>query len=296
VTTAEVLAEVGWSFRNVMLAIAGQLPKEGRNVRQTYIRNGRPVTFWVQTYSRQMLYKYLAARVTAPAGYGHRRDHDRAPVTTAEISGTLRVNGRVNHSIPVCEPLDYPVRDLPIGPYTLGAWLGDGDSAAARITCADEEIVEVIRSEGYVVSKQSARLNYGIREQGAGSTWHQARAGFTAHLRQLAVLSNKHIPELYLRSSIEQRRALLAGLLDTDGYCSPRGQVDFSVTNERLARDVLDLVCGLGHKATLRTKPCKGRTETTSTAFTVSKSTVRVGSTWLAVPAFPPTTQRASMG
>jgi hypothetical protein len=84
------------------------------------------------------------------------------------------------------------------------------------------------------------------------------------------VLNNKHIPEPYLRASIEQRRALLAGLLDTDGYCSQAGEADFSCTNERLAKDAFDLVLGLGYKATLRTKPCNARSEDSSTVYTIS--------------------------
>ncbi|MGH3244629.1 MAG: DNA translocase FtsK, partial [Trebonia sp.] len=78
------------------------------------------------------------------------------------------------------------------------------------------------------------------------------------------------IPEAYLYASVPQRRALLAGLLDTDGYCAPSGSVEFAVTNERLARNTMELVIGLGYKATLRTKPCKGRTEETSTVYTVA--------------------------
>ena len=84
------------------------------------------------------------------------------------------------------------------------------------------------------------------------------------------MLQNKHIPELYLRASIDQRRALLAGLLDTDGYCNKRGSVGLSLTNERLARDALDLVLGLGYKARMLTKPCKGHREDSSTVYTVA--------------------------
>ena len=64
----------------------------------------------------------------------------------------------------------------------------------------------------------------------------------------------KHIPEAYLHASIPQRRALLAGLLDTDGYCSPRGAVEFAVTSRDLAHGVLELVLGLGYKATLTSR------------------------------------------
>jgi DNA segregation ATPase FtsK/SpoIIIE-like protein len=270
VTTAEVLADVGQQFKNVLYALVGHLAKEGRNARPTYRRNGRTVSFWAPTYSRHLVYKSLAERVATPAGTGHLRRLLNEPVTTADMAASLRAGGRLNHSIAACEALDYPERHLPIAPYTLGAWLGDGHSAGARITCADQEIVDAISDDGYAVTKSSARLSYGISEQGTLSPWHQARAGLMARLRETGVLGNKHIPERYLRASIDQRRALLAGLLDTDGYCSPQGQVDFGVTSERLARDVLDLTLGLGFKATLRAKPCKGRRASTSTAYIVS--------------------------
>jgi len=80
----------------------------------------------------------------------------------------------------------------------------------------------------------------------------------------------KHIPEEYQHASVQQRRALLAGLLDTDGYCSPQGAAEVTVTNRDLAYGVLELVQGLGYKATLRTRPCTGRSESTSTAFTIA--------------------------
>ena len=163
VTTAEVLADVGDQFKNVLLALAGQLPKEGRNARPSYQRNGRTVSFWAQTYSRHLLYKSLAERVAAPAGHGHRRLLGREPITTAEMATSLHALGRANHSIAVCMPLDYPERVLPVAPYTLGAWLGDGHSATARITSADEEIAAAIRADGYVVTKQSARIALACR-------------------------------------------------------------------------------------------------------------------------------------
>ncbi len=92
-------------------------------------------------------------------------------------------------------------------------------------------------------------------------------AGFTCADNEIP--EPKHVPEQYLRASVTQRRALLAGLLDTDGYCNPRGTVEFTATNRDLAYGVLELVLGLGYKATLRTKRCNGRFESTSTAYTV---------------------------
>jgi len=112
---------------------------------------------------------------------------------------------------------------------------------AASFTSADAEIIEQIRNDGHRTLREM------FRQIGA-----------------------KHIPEAYLRASVAQRRALLAGLLDTDGHCSVNGAVTLTLTSERLARDALDLIIGLGYKATLRTKPCKGAKESTSVAYTVA--------------------------
>ena len=94
-----------------------------------------------------------------------------------------------------------------------------------------------------------------------------------ARLRTLGVLGNKHIPTAYLRASEAQRRALLAGLLDTDGTVTNGGSVQFCVTNRRLAEDVQELVVSLGYRCQVATKAVKGRSEATSTAYLINFST-----------------------
>ncbi len=56
-----------------------------------------------------------------------------------------------------------------------------------------------------------------------------------------------HIPAEYLRASEAQRRALLAGLLDTAGTVSGDGSVGFSATDQQLVDDVFELVVSLGY-------------------------------------------------
>ncbi|MFL6130197.1 MAG: replicative DNA helicase [Mycobacteriales bacterium] len=90
-----------------------------------------------------------------------------------------------------------------------------------------------------------------------------------ASLRQLGVLGSRHIPAGYLRSSQAQRRALLAGLLDTGGTVGPTGTVVFSVPNRRLAEDVRELILSLGYRATVSTEPVRGRTAESSTCHSV---------------------------
>jgi replicative DNA helicase len=94
-----------------------------------------------------------------------------------------------------------------------------------------------------------------------------------ARLRTIAVLGRKHIPIEYLRASEQQRRALLAGLLDTDGTVAAGGSVQFCVTSRRLATDVAELIVSLGYRCQTVTKPVKGRGPDTSVAYTINFST-----------------------
>ncbi|KKL19669.1 hypothetical protein LCGC14_2463160, partial [marine sediment metagenome] len=105
--------------------------------------------------------------------------------------------------------------DTAMQPYTLGVWLGDGTAAHATITSYDPFIREEIERRGYRTSDRATHHTFGI-------------LGVQPALRALNVLQNKHIPPLYLRASIEQRRALLQGLIDTDGHVARDGQVEFT--------------------------------------------------------------------
>jgi hypothetical protein len=198
---------------------------------------------------------------------------DVNPVTTEQISATLLASRggsqppANNHAIEVCGPLDYPKSDLPIAAYTLGAWLGDGRTDFASICNPDEDVLDQIRLDGYVLSKQAQEWTYGILTYDKSGPKPDGWKSFPALLREVGVLGNKHIPEAYLRASIDQRRALLAGLLDTDGMCGKSGQVEIDLCHKQLAADVLDLIRGLGYKATMTTRRVKGRTEESSTCY-----------------------------
>lgn len=91
-------------------------------------------------------------------------------------------------------------------------------------------------------------------------------------LRTLGVLNNKHIPMQYLRASEAQRRALLAGLLDSDGTVTNAGCIQFTVTNRQLALDTQELALSLGYRTGMATKKVKGSSEATSTAYKLTFS------------------------
>ena len=134
--------------------------------------------------------------------------------------------------------LQLPDVPLLIDPYVLGVWLGDGTSADAAITSGAEDIA-YLRGE--------IEKSYPTRLWKIGTVF--GVLGLRPLLRELGVFRNKHIPPSYLRASAAQRLALLQGLIDTDGYVAPEGQIEFSTTNERLRDGVAELVRSLGVKA-----------------------------------------------
>ena len=149
--------------------------------------------------------------------------------STEVLAQTLHVRGERNHQIPLAGAVQYAEKDLPIHPYVLGVWLGDGTSTKPEITTADEFVAEEIRRCGYSMEPRFHRGPYLYLCGGAGHTRDEESGRFTRNesfsstLRNLALLGNKHIPEVYLRGSVEQRTALLHGLMDSDGYVGRPG-------------------------------------------------------------------------
>ena len=156
-----------------------------------------------------------------------------------------RKDGRIesNYSIKNTEPVNFQKKELLIKPYTLGCWLGDGTSAGNGFTTADEEILNHIKKDGFIISKLKGEYAYSIKTR-----FKKKVLKFCYLLRKLSVLNNKHIPDEYLFSSEEQRLELLKGLMDTDGYCKDNGNLEYCGTSERLCENVNFIINSLGIK------------------------------------------------
>ncbi len=205
-------------------------------------------------YPRHTLLTTTRSRLARDLSEQRRDNRAYTLVTTEQMAATLTVGAskRTNHAIAVAGSLTLPDADLPIAPYFLGVWLGDGGERSNQITSADPDIIAEIEKDGYTVrSLSSHQYLYAVDDENgkAVSRW---QPGMTGRLRTLGVWRNKHIPTLYLRASEQQRRALLAGLLDTDGTVSHTGAIEFTNTNPQLAQDMYELVCSLGFRPTLR--------------------------------------------
>jgi hypothetical protein len=189
-----------------------------------------------------------------------RRSHAPPSIkTTQEIGASLRVSREHNHHVHLTGSVQCPDRDLPVHPYVLGVWLGDGTSMSAEITTRDEELLENVRSCGYQVARASRLLSW--RLEGVGHTRDPAAGLLTRNeslssaLRTMGLFGNKRVPAEYLRSSVQQRWWLLEGLMDSDGYCDKWGRCEYTTIKEDLAEQLCELVCSLGFRPVIAKKP-----------------------------------------
>lgn len=144
-----------------------------------------------------------------------------------------------HRSIPVTAPIAPGTHvALPVTPYTLGLWLSDGRSMGGEICKPYPEVWQNVADEGWELGADSSR---------AGRATTRVVLGLVGSLRAAGVLNNKHIPDAYFRAPLEDRLALMRGLIDGDGSINRhRRQYVFSNCNERLAKDVAHLARTLG--------------------------------------------------
>lgn len=161
-----------------------------------------------------------------------------------------------NILIPLISPVEFTKKHQEINPYVLGYLLGDGTFGkwTIRFSTADNFILEKFKAFNidfkkvgkydYLIVKNPA-LNEYLRRN---NLWHK-RSEY------------KFIPHEYIQSSISDRKNILSGLLDSDGYVDSRGHIVFSSVSEQLAKDAQWIVRSLGGKATIWRKEsfCNGK-------------------------------------
>lgn len=179
---------------------------------------------------------------------GHEMEWTPEVRTTLELIGTDLRRGRGwRWRVPMCAPVEYPERQYPIQPYTLGALIANGGmtNGTVKLTTPDAFVVERVAGEHELRRHKRDESRYcpsfGL-------------PGLIGEIRGLGLdvcSGEKFIPEPFLQGSVEQRIALLQGLMDGDGSGSypGRSNVLYHTTSPRLADDVIELVNSLGGTA-----------------------------------------------
>lgn len=199
--------------------------------------------------------------------------------------------GRIKRSrfaIPMNGAVDFPARDFEIDPYVMGVFLGDGSCTQKPLILSsnDQFIVDevkrlsgfadVIPQKGYynwqfvMSDEQIAKYKewyvdiYGKKPQGKAVNMQSTY--FFRDFPDVCVLAkDKHIPDIYKYSSIEQRYALIQGLFDTDGSIVKderyqfRGNISFSSTSKQLVEDIRWVLFSLGIDSTLTARDRTGK-------------------------------------
>lgn len=199
------------------------------------------------------------------------RDGGWFDATTEELSKKYyhdRKDGKGReyfYRVPMTKPVEYPERDLPIDPYLLGVWLGDGSrhNGHIAVSYADaQETMENLAGCGYELTfKEHKNRTPSIIVDWHGRGFQADEGSFIGKLRTIGVYKNKHIPAEYMTASVEQRLALLQGLMDTDGDVTKRGECTFTQKDSGLVESVSELLASLGIKSKVlsRKVTCNGK-------------------------------------
>ena len=153
---------------------------------------------------------------------------------------------------------------VPVDPYLLGVWLGDGLHRELMITSADKEVAKWLKSYsdenglkftiGGKAGNKAGDYRLGRNPekhvcacQAGSCRINPAWQGF----EKLGIVSNKHIPQSYISNAQSTRLKLLAGLIDSDGTYKQHGYIITSA-NERLAKGIKQLADSLGFRTTIK--------------------------------------------
>lgn len=186
--------------------------------------------------TKEMLKDYKCERTRKPATDGYNR------------KSTFN---EYQYRVDMCKPLEYPKRDLRIDPYVFGLWLGNGAIGTSSIIVPTDDLNEIIKninSRGYITNIVKKRTN----ERTSKIVIHNSdNTPLITLLKQLGERKKKYIPDDYQYSCIEDRLALLQGIMDADGYIDKNaGSCDLieSKSDTRLIEGISKLLDSFGIK------------------------------------------------
>lgn len=220
---------------------------------------GKKVSWFDHATKKCRVTKFTHENEQALADFVEVLDRDRTfEMTVAEYMDLPKYARRYMKAYRVA--VDFPARPDPaFDPWCIGAWLGGGDSAGPRVTSADQEIVDgfvgALAGTETEIKADKTRYRYSVTQK--GGTRSKNGNALTAALRAYGLQNNKHIPADLKFGSRATRMAVLAGLLDTDGYFDGGRGYEITQKREVLADDIAFVARSLGFAAT-KTEVVKG--------------------------------------
>lgn len=219
---------------------------------------------------------------------------DRHEITTVTTTELVVLRNRTSIRIPLAPRLTNDI-GLPIAPYLLGYWLGDGQSKNGNISVGYDDYASFIsqvtplledhedigtadyptngdiytvnvrrkrhlcpRGHDKAINPLSINGFPGCRECARTKRREPVLTSLHEKLKAADLISNKHIPAQYLFAGTDQRRALLQGLMDSDGCITKEGRALFTNTKWPVIDGFVELALSLGYHPRVRTHGTSG--------------------------------------
>lgn len=174
--------------------------------------------------------------------------------------------------------VDFLHSDVPLDPYFLGLWLGDGFKHTGAIFTADNEVVNYLQD--YATKKEIGisiqpdkpgekclRVMVG---NGQGGGRHRKVNDPGMILSGMGLLGDKRIPQEYIANSEVIRLGLLAGLVDSDGYYDTSSKsYEITQTIEPLARQIKFVADSLGFRTSIQERTVASQLGTESQVWRI---------------------------
>ncbi|MEW6193921.1 MAG: replicative DNA helicase [Bacteroidota bacterium] len=224
------------------------------------LTHGKEMMYWVRQL-HGIDYRVNESHILSLKRSRNEGSHTKGDVINIEIRDYLEQSPKWKTNYKGYKTsVEFNYQDVPIDPYLLGLWLGDGKSDSSRIFTQDQEVVEYL--EEYAEANEQFVSVYQEKDKCPAYTISGGRSqkardnSFQAKLRELGVLNNKHIPQIYLANNRRIRSQLLAGLIDSDGYVNSEygGTIEITSKYEHLARQIKFLCDTLGYRTSLKSK------------------------------------------
>ena len=194
-------------------------------------------------------------------------------ITTEEMLNNFIIENKYkNYSIKLVKPIQFTKKTnyMDLNPYILGSLIANGNFNEHHITfsTSDEEIANKINRllpKKDTLKKYKSKYVYGItkKEDVRDCLGHFTNTDTIKKIKEYGLIGKKSeekfIPKKFLYSNYEDRIELLKGLMDNDGYINKKSGTScvYITTSKQLCRDIIELIRGLGGKASYSIKQGK---------------------------------------
>ena len=144
-------------------------------------------------------------------------------------------------------PIQFPEKKIIFDPYLFGYWLGDGNSRGTMISTQESTVIKYI-VDCFKTKHTSLYLKYTGEQYDYRINSIYRNNVMMDFLKENNLILNKHIPHHYKCNSRQNQLALLAGIIDSDGYCD-HNCYEIVQKNEKLLDDIIFLARSLGFAA-----------------------------------------------